>query len=123
MDPERIPVIVGVGQTVNRPATMEDIREPVDLIEASARKAAQDGKVEDALAEVDMLGVVNILSWSYADPPARVAEKIKAQPAIQWYTSVGACAPQWLIGAAADKIASVMIHLLNKVRNGKLLLF
>ncbi len=105
MDPERIPVIVGVGQTVNRPKTMEEIREPADLIEASARRAAEDGRAEGALAEIDMLGVVNILSWSYADPPATVAEKIGAQPDIQWYTGVGACGPQWLLAEAADKIA------------------
>ena len=105
MDPERIPVIVGVGQAVNRPKTMEEIREPVDLIEASVRRAAEDGRAEGALSEIDMLGVVNILSWTYADPPARVAERIGAQPGIQWYTGVGACAPQWLLGQAADKIA------------------
>ena len=106
MDPERIPVIVGVGQTVNRPTSMEEIREPVDLIEASARQAAQDSGAVGALGDVDMLGVVNILSWSYADPPARVAERIGAEPGIQWYTGVGACAPQWLIGQGADKITS-----------------
>jgi acetyl-CoA C-acetyltransferase len=106
MDPERIPVIVGVGQTVNRPANMEKIREPADLIAESARKAAQDAGTEGALAQVEMLGVVNILSWSYADPPARVAERIGARPRIPWYTSVGACAPQWLIGQVADKIAA-----------------
>jgi acetyl-CoA C-acetyltransferase len=105
MDPERIPVIVGVGQIVNRPTNMEEILEPADLIEASARKAAQDAGTEGALAEVEMLGVVNILSWTYADPAARVAERIGARPPIQWYTSVGACAPQWLIGQGADKIA------------------
>ena len=105
MDPERIPVIVGVGQTVNRPTRMEEIREPADLIEASARTAALDAGAEEALARVEMLGVVNILSWSYADPPASVAERIGARPRIQWYTGVGACAPQWLIGQAADRIA------------------
>jgi len=105
MDPERIPVIVGVGQTVNRPKTMEEIREPADLIEAAGRRAAEDAGAEGALADVDMLGVVNILSWSYEDPPARVAERIGAQPGIQWYTGVGACSPQWLLGQAADKIA------------------
>ena len=78
MDPERIPVIVGVGQTVNRPKTMEEIREPADLIEASIRRAAEDAGAEGAVAETDMLGVVNILSWSYEDPPARVAERIGA---------------------------------------------
>jgi acetyl-CoA C-acetyltransferase len=105
MDPERIPVIVGVGQTVNRPKTMEEIREPADLIEAAGRRAAEDAGAEGALADVDMLGVVNILSWSYEDPPAGVAERIGAQPGIQWYTGVGACSPQWLLGEAADKIA------------------
>ncbi len=105
MDPERIPVIVGVGQTVNRPKAMEEIREPADLIEASARRAAEDGSAEGALAEIDMLGVVNILSWSYEDPPAVVAERLGARPGIQWYTGVGACGPQWFLAEAADKIA------------------
>jgi len=105
MDPERIPVIVGVGQTVNRPKTMEELREPAELIEAAGRRAAEDAGAEGALTDVDMLGVVNILSWSYEDPPATVAERIGAQPGIGWYTSVGACGPQWLLGQAADKIA------------------
>lgn len=105
MNPERIPVIVGVGQTVNRPASMDEIREPVDLIEASARQAARDSGTEGVLSDVDMLGVVNILSWSYVDPPATVAERIGAEPDIRWYTGVGACAPQWLIAQGADKIA------------------
>jgi acetyl-CoA C-acetyltransferase len=111
MDPERIPVIVGVGQTVNRPKTMEEIREPVDLIESSIRKAAEDGGAEGAIPDVDMLGVVNILSWSYADPPATVAERIGAQPRIRWYTGVGACGPQWLVAEAADKIAQGEVRL------------
>ena len=105
MDPERIPVIVGVGQTVNRPKTMKEIREPANLIEAAVRRAAQDAGAEGALAKTDLLGVVNILSWSYADPPARVAEGIGARPGIRWYTGVGACGPQWMLGGAADKIA------------------
>ncbi len=105
MDPERIPVIVGVGQIVNRPKDMGEILEPVDLIETAARRAAEDGKAEGALTKVDLLGVVNILSWAYSDPPARVAEKIGARPGIRWYTGVGACGPQWMLGEAADKIA------------------
>jgi acetyl-CoA C-acetyltransferase len=105
MDPERIPVIVGVGQTVNKPKTMEELREPADLIEEACRRAAEDAGADGALAETNMLGVVNILSWSYEDPPAVVAKWIGAQPDIGWYTSVGACSPQWLIGQAADKIA------------------
>lgn len=106
MDPERIPVIAGVGQTINRPKTMEELREPADLMAASIRRAAEDAGAEGTVAEIDMLGVVNILSWYYEDPPARVAERIGAEPGIGWYTGVGACAPQWLIGQAAQKIAA-----------------
>ena len=105
MDPERTPVIVGVGQTVNRPKSMEEIREPADLIEESARKAARDGGAEGALGDVELLGVVNILSWSYAYAPDTVAERIGARPAVRWYTGVGACGPQWMLAEAADKIA------------------
>ncbi len=105
MDPERLPVIVGVGQTVNRPKTMEEIREPVDLIEASARRAEEDSGAEGTLSGLELLGVVNILSWSYEDPPATVAERLGAKPAVRWYTGVGACGPQWLLAEGADKIA------------------
>ncbi len=105
MNPEHIPVIVGVGQTVNKPKTMEEIREPADLIRDSARKAARDGGGEGILGDIDLLGVVNILSWSYAYPPATVAERIGASPRVRWYTGVGACGPQWMLAEAADKIA------------------
>ncbi len=106
MDPERIPVVVGVGQVTHRPDKgMEGLKEPVELMEMAAQRAEEDTGCGGLLRDVDMLCVANILSWGYADPPSRVAEKVRADPRIRWYTGVGACAPQWFVGEVADRIA------------------
>jgi acetyl-CoA C-acetyltransferase len=106
LDPERIPVIVGVGQVTRRPRILSEIREPVALIAEAARKAEEDTGRDGLLSRVDMLCVANILSWGYSDPPSRVAEAVGAAPVTRWYTGVGACAPQWFVGEAADRIAA-----------------
>lgn len=106
MDPERIPVIAGVGQVTHKPGDMREIQEPAELIARAARKAEKDLGGEAFLSNVDMLCVANILSWGYTDPGSIVAEKIGARPRIKWYTGVGACAPQWFVGEVADRIAA-----------------
>ena len=76
----------------------------------SSRRAAEDAGPMDLLSGINMLCVPNIISWGYVDPPARLAERIRANPAIRWYTGVGACAPQWFMGEIADRIASGQIQ-------------
>jgi acetyl-CoA C-acetyltransferase len=106
MDPERIPVIVGVGQVTERPGTAEDVREPVDLIAAAAQKAGQDARAPDLLSRVDTVCVSNLTSWKYADPVGRVAGRIGAHPSRKWYAGLGGCAPQWFVAEVADRIAA-----------------
>jgi len=107
LDPERIPVIVGVGQVTHRPRDMAELQEPVELMARAARRAAEDaGGGRALLAQVDTLCVTNILSWGYADPLARAAAAVEASPKTRWYSGVGACAPQWFLGEVADRIAA-----------------
>ena len=107
MDPERIPVIAGVGQVTHKPRDMKEIQEPVELIVRAAREAEKDAGGGAALvSRVDMLCVANILSWGYADPASEVADRMGARPRTRWYTGVGACAPQWFVGEVADRIAA-----------------
>lgn len=90
LDP-RTPVIVGVGQ-VNQRDECPDT-EPVDLMAAAAREAA-DPRV---LAAVDSVRVVNLLSWRYRDPGLLLGGLIGAQDAATQYTGIGGNTPQSLV--------------------------
>ena len=71
MDP-RTPVVVGAGQVNERDDAAEV--EPVDLMAAAAREAA-DPRV---LQAVDAIRVVNLLSWRYRDPGLLLGQRIGA---------------------------------------------
>lgn len=92
MDP-RTPVLVGAGQ-VNQ---HDDAQiEPVDLMAAAAREAA-DPRV---LQAVDAIRVVNLLSWRYRDPGLLLGQRIGAPNASTYYTGVGGNTPQSLVNQA-----------------------
>ena len=93
LDP-RTPVLVGYGQ-VNQRDERPDV-EPVDLMEAAARAAA-DPRVLEA---VDSVRVVNLLSWRYRDPGLLVAQRIRADKATTRYTGIGGNVPQSLVNQA-----------------------
>lgn len=90
LDP-RTPVLVGAGQVNQR--TEQAAVEPVDLMAAAAREAA-DPRV---LAAVDSIRVVNLLSWRYRDPGLLVGQRIGAPNAATQYTGIGGNTPQSLV--------------------------
>ena len=90
LDP-RTPVIVGVGQVNQRDESPDT--EPVDLMAAAAREAA-DPRV---LAAVDSIRVVNLLSWRYRDPGLLLGGLIGAPGAATQYTGIGGNTPQSLV--------------------------
>ncbi len=93
IDP-RTPVLVGYGQVNQRDES--PTTEPVDLMEAAARAAA-DPRVLDA---VDSVRMVNLLSWRYRDPGLLLAQRIGAQQAATRYTPIGGNVPQSLVNQA-----------------------
>lgn len=93
LDP-RTPVLVAVGQVNQRDESPET--EPVDLMAAAAREAA-DPRV---LAAVDSIRVVNLLSWRYRDPGLLLAGRIGAAGAGTRYTGIGGNTPQSLVNQA-----------------------
>ena len=103
-DAGELPIIVGVGQVVNRSEGPEDAREPLDLMTEVARAAADDAQVKGLLERADSVQVVNTVSWAYRDAPGQLAEAIGAQPREKVYTAVGGNAPQWLVSRTADAI-------------------
>ncbi|OBF53026.1 acetyl-CoA acetyltransferase [Mycobacterium sp. 852002-53434_SCH5985345] len=97
VDP-RTPVLIGYGQVNHRDEIDPDKRsvEPVDLMAAAARRAA-DSRVIEA---VDSIRVVNILSAHYRDPGLLLGERIGATDFTTLYSPVGGNVPQSLVNQA-----------------------
>src|SRR6516165_9113125 len=97
VDP-RTPVLIGCGQVNHRdaidPATPSV--EPVDLMAAAAREAA-DARVIEA---VDSIRVVNVLSAHYRDPGLLLGERLGAGDFTTVYSPVGGNVPQSLVNQA-----------------------
>ncbi len=101
---DRIPVIVGVGEIVDRPKDITAGLEPLDLLEQALRRAEEDAGAK-LLGEVQSLDVVNFLSWRYRDPEKLLAQRIGATPAHSHYGPVGGESPIRFIHEAAKRIA------------------
>jgi len=81
LSPDRIPVIVGVGEIVDRPKEIAQGLEPLKLLEQALRRAEADAGAK-LLHEVGSLDVVNFLSWRYHDPEKLLAERLGVQPGL-----------------------------------------
>ena len=97
VDP-RTPVLIGCGQVNHRDEIDPTARsvEPVDLMAAAAREAA-DSRVIEA---VDSIRVVNVLSAQYRDPGLLLGERIGAADFTTLYSPVGGNVPQSLVNQA-----------------------
>jgi len=98
----RSPVIVGVGQVLDRQGGVE----PLDLAATAIARAESDAGVSGLAALAEIIGVVPIVSWRYFDPAVRIAELIGATPSERWYPAMGGNTPQLLVNKAAATIAS-----------------
>jgi len=101
---DRIPVIVGVGEIVDRPKEITAGLEPLDLLEQALKRAEADsgGKL---LGEIGSLDVVNFLSWRYRDPEILLADRLGIKPAHLCYGPVGGESPIRYLHEAAQRIA------------------
>ena len=100
----RIPVIVGVGEIVDRPTDIAAGLEPLDLLEQALRRAEADSGAR-LLHELGSLDVVNFLSWRYRDPEQLLALRLGISPAHCYYGPVGGESPIRTIHEAAQRIA------------------
>src|SRR5438105_6146179 len=100
----RIPVIVGVGEIVDRPKEITAGLEPLTLLEA-ALKCAEQHSGAKLLGEIGSLDVVNFLSWRYRDPEQQLARRLGIKPANLYYGPVGGESPIRYLHEAAQRIA------------------
>src|SRR5262249_21157759 len=102
IDP-RLPVIIGVGQTVQRASSVEEALEPVDLMAEAARAAAGDAGL-GGVPPLDSVRVVQLLSWRYKDPARLVADALGVAAAETASTTGGGNSPQMLVNTTAGEI-------------------
>jgi hypothetical protein len=78
--PNLVPVVIGVGEFINRSTKIEDAKEPLDLILSAVDRALDDAQIPDAktelLSSVDSIDVVLSWTWPYADLPGLLASRL-----------------------------------------------
>jgi len=100
----RLPVIVGIGEIVDRPKEITNGLEPLALLAEAMKRAAQDsGTIR--LNEIQSLDIVNFLSWRYEDPARQLSEQLGIQPTQTCYGPVGGESPVRFLHEAAKRIA------------------
>jgi acetyl-CoA C-acetyltransferase len=101
---DRIPVIVGIGEIVDRPKEITSGLEPLDL-SAEALKRAEADSGGRLLGELESLDIVNFLSWRYRDPERLLSERLGITPKHAYYGPVGGESPIRYLHEAAQRIA------------------
>src|SRR6266446_10561283 len=101
---DRIPVIVGVGEIIDRPQEITAGLEPLTLLVEALKRADADsgGKL---LGDIASLDIVNFLSWRYQDPAKQLSDRLGIQPAHAYYGPVGGESPIRYLHEAAQRIA------------------
>jgi acetyl-CoA C-acetyltransferase len=101
---DRIPVIVGVGEIVDRPKEIASGLEPLALLEQAIRRAELDAGAA-LIGDIGSLDVVNFLSWRYRAPEQLLAQRLGIAPAHGYYGPVGGESPIRYLHEAALRIA------------------
>src|ERR1700686_3406213 len=101
---DRIPVIVGIGEIVDRPKEITEGLEPLILLEQALRRAEADSGAR-LLGEIGSLDIVNLLSWRYRDPEIALSERLRITPKHAYYGPVGGESPIRYLHEAAQRIA------------------
>ncbi|MEI6486281.1 MAG: acetyl-CoA acetyltransferase [Sphingomonadales bacterium] len=102
---DRTPVIIGVGEIIDRPADPGAALEPLALMEAAVRAADADAG-GGFLERIDSLDVVNLVSWRYDRVAARLAERLGILPPRAVYGIVGGETPTTKLHEAALRIVN-----------------
>lgn len=100
---DRTPVIIGVGEIVDRPADPMLALEPLALMEAAVRAADADAG-GGFLSRIDSVDVIHLISWRYDRVARRLCERLGINPARAVYGQAGGETPTTRIHDAAMRI-------------------
>jgi acetyl-CoA C-acetyltransferase len=99
-----LPVLVGAGETVDRPVDPTAGREPLVLMADAAQRALDDAGLR--ASALDTLAVVNVVCHDYGDAPGLLAERLGCHPSRRLYTTLGGNTPQSLVSHLCDEIVA-----------------
>lgn len=104
------PIVVGVGDYVNRSKKIEGALEPLELITRAIRLAIQDTGLPESIAkslqaDIDSLEIVRTWTWPYPDLPSLVAKRLNIKPTRRYYSDHGGNTPGKLFDGAARRIS------------------
>jgi hypothetical protein len=68
---QRTPVIIGVGEVLDRPSNLQVSKEPLRLMAEALRRADEDAG-GGWLDRIESLDVVNSMTWGYTNLPAQL---------------------------------------------------
>ena len=100
---DRTPVIIGVGEIIDRPADPALALEPLALMEAAVRAADADAG-GGFLDRIDSVDVIQLISWRYDRVAQRLTDRLGINPARAVYGVVGGETPTTRIHEAALRI-------------------
>lgn len=104
------PVIIGVGDIINKSLEVEDASEPAVLMKQAILEALKDinlstDKQDALMSSVDELSVVATWTWPYPDLPDYLSKLLKINPATRHLSEHGGNSPCQLLDEAARRIA------------------
>ena len=97
------PVLVGCAQVVQRAEDPGTAREPLELMEAACRQAAEDAHAPQLLGQASGIRVPRGI-WQYSNPAALLAERFGAASAESALGGYSGCMVQHLLDDAALSI-------------------
>jgi len=107
---QSVPVVIGVGDIVNRSLKLEDALEPSELILRAVQEALRDSGLAKTAqsklqASIDSIAVVRSWTWPYPDLPGLLCSKLEISPTHKEYTEHGGNSPGRAFDEAARRVA------------------
>lgn len=104
------PIVIGVGDFINRSKRVEDAVEPLHLMLNAIEEAIGDAGLSESSSQrlraaVDSLDVVRTWTWPYPDLPGLIAERLRINPRRKHYTDHGGNKPGLVFDEAARRIS------------------
>ena len=104
------PIIVGIGDVINRSSRVEDAVEPLDLMLQAIHKALSDacnrsGRTDALRSAIDSVDVVATWTWPYPDLPGLISDRLEVQPRHKHYSGHAGNQPGKLFDEAARRIS------------------
>ncbi|KAK0276805.1 hypothetical protein LTR35_010199 [Friedmanniomyces endolithicus] len=104
------PIVVGVGDVVNRSKRVEDAVEPLEIIHGAIQNALRDTGLAPSAAtvlqaDIDSLDVIRCWTWPYPDLPGLIAQRLAIDPLRKYQSPHGGNQPGLLFDEAARRIS------------------